>query len=389
MIFNPTYVFGWNYQSKARYVINQGGSSSGKTYSILQVLAFRAFEHPGTIITVTSETLPTMKTGAIRDFDRIIKEQPFAGWIRGVNLSSHTYNFSNGSIIEFKPFSSYEAAKHGKRNFLFVNEANHIGYEIIRQLIMRTSDQVYIDFNPTSTFWVHHNYLGSKDAQWIYSTYRDNRFADENMVKEIEALRINSPEHYKVYGLGKRGSLEGQIFPNVNWVESLPNTHTWAWGMDFGYSNSPTTLCKICLYNGQIFGKEYLYKTMLTEPEIVQEMESAGVPKHEQVFADSANPMLIEYLRRYHQIGGSYIGGFNVIACEKTDIMYGISAMKRYRWNITHDSHNWKREQQSYIHKKDKNGGLTNTPIKAFDHLWDASRYAFFGLIEPDGPQFT
>lgn len=377
-----TPVFAWNYKSRSRYVINQGGSSSSKTFSVLQVLAFRAMQKPGTVITVTAESLPALRKGAIRDFDKIRTSFPLSMWVTGINKSTNTYTFENGSIMEFVSFPDEEGAKHGKRNYLFMNEANHVSYDVARQLIMRTSEQVYIDFNPTSDFWAHEKYLAESEAQWFYSTYLDNPFCPETVIKEIEALRGTSPEHYKVYGLGLRGSLSGQVFTGINYAPELPpRFHESRYGLDFGFTNSYTALCKIGLSDGRVWGKELMYERGLTEPEILKRLHQLEIPKWETIVADSANPMLIQYLRDTHYIDGETMGGYNVVGAQKIDIKDGIEAMKRYQWNVTDDSTNWKKEAKNYIYRKAKGGGLDNTPVKEYDHLWDAARYAFLDMV--------
>jgi len=384
-----TPVFYWNYGCRARYVINQGGSRSSKTFSILQVLCFRAMEVPGTVITVTAETLPTLRKGSIRDFEEIIKHQPFASWVVGVNRSTNTYRFENGSILEFAAFPDSKAATHGSRDYVFFNEANHIGFDTAKQLMMRTRKQVYIDFNPTSDFWAHEKYLADKTAQWFFSTYRNNPFAPPEMVAEIERYKTESPEHYKVFGLGKRGALTGQVFGNVNWVPSLPQyLQDVRYGMDFGFANSFTTICKIGLSDGKVWGQELMYKHGLIEPQIVQYMDGLGIDKTVPILADSANPMLISYLCQMHMIEGKYMGGYNVQPCVKKDVKSEIFAMKRYTWNITDDSTNWKKEAKNYIYRRDKDGSLDNTPVKAYDHLWDGARYAFLSMVGDEGLQW-
>lgn len=377
-----TKVFAWNYEAKSRFVINQGGTNSGKTYAILQRLCFIAKEKPGAIITVTAETLPALRKGAIRDFKRIILSQPFLSWVESENKSTNTYTFTNGSIIEFVAFPNEEAAAHGKRDYLFLNEANHIGFDIARQLMMRTTGQIFIDFNPTSDFWAHERYMADPNATWIFSTYRDNAFVAPEVVAEIERLKVESPEHYKVYGLGKRGSLSGQIFPNVSWVQEFPSyCSNVTYFLDPGFTNSPTACGKIGQADGFIYGQELFYERGLLEPDIMARLEENGVPKSARLIVDNAAPMIIEYLIRY--------GDYNAIACAKKNVESELLAMKRYGWRITEDSTSWKKEAKNYIWKKGPNGEMLNVPVKKFDHLWDGSRYAFLDIFEgTDGLYF-
>ena len=211
-----TPIFNWNYSADNRFVINQGGTWSSKTYSILQALLLKLINGPGNeVCTVTADTFPALRLGAIRDFDSILAASGLASIIKAANFR---YTFFNGSIIEFRAFTSDYDARNGKRQYLFINEANNVEHEIARQLIMRTSKQVYIDFNPSAEFWAHQNYSADERAIWFYSTYRENPFCPREIIDEIESYKHSAPELYRVFGLGKRGNFTGQVFGNVNWI---------------------------------------------------------------------------------------------------------------------------------------------------------------------------
>lgn len=365
---DTTPVFAWNLQATARIVVNQGGSSSGKTYSILQVLLELARQSPMLRITVTAESLPALRGGAIADMDTILGTSPFGGWVCKVNLSTHKYTLWNGSYIEFKAFKNVEAAKHGKRDILFINEATNVRYEIAKQLILR-SGRVFIDFNPSQDFWVFDKYLGNAQAEWIYSNYRHNPFADPGMVEDIESLKEEDVELYKVYALGRRGNLSGQVFPNIIWVPQFPDYASGqVYGLDIGFVNSYTALCRIGFADRRVFGEELLYERRLTEPDINDRLEGLGISRHVPIICDSANASVIEYLRRQD---------WNIHPAKKGEIKGELLAMRRQQWCITNNSLNWKKEARNYIWKRDSSGAFENVPIKKFDHLFDAARYAY------------
>ena len=376
-----THVFDWNARSTKRFTINQGGSSSGKTFGILQVLLLLARERPEQTITVTAESLPALRVGAIRDFEKIISRPPFNFYIARSNKSSNTYKLHNGSIIEFKSFKDEEAAKHGKRDVLFINEASSVLFDVAKNLMLR-SKRVFIDFNPNADFWVHDQYMTHPNAQWIFSTYRDNAFADADIIADIESLRDTDPELYKVYGLGKRGALKGQVFSNVIYVPELPSyLSDVVYCMDIGFTNSFTTLLKIGQADGKMWGKELIYEKGLIETDIVARLNELNIPKSAPLIVDSAAAMTIEFLRRE--------GDFNAIACKKKDVVGEVAAMKRFVWCITDDSVNWKKEVKNYLYSKGTDGKPSNRPNKAFDHAWDAARYGFLYIQNPnDLPEF-
>lgn len=379
MNLKTTNVFAWNWkaaQNGYRIIVNQGGSSSGKTYSILQCLFLNALDNPNTLTTVTASTFPALRKGALRDFSNICASEVFKPFVRKVDLSTNTYTLASGSTIEFAIFPTEQDAKNGKRQYLFINEADGFAFGVANNLIMRTSQRVYIDFNPTSFFWCHEKYKGRADTKWIYSTYRDNAYASSGVIGEIEQLKYTDIELYKVYGLGKFGKLVGVVFPNVSWIDEsqmpqYPDKRVYC--MDIGFSQSYTTLVDLRLFRDELYGHEMLYERGLNDKQIGLRLLDVGILPGDRVVIDSANGMLINYLNEEFNI--------YAVACQKRDVVAEINAMKRFKMNITSSSYNWKKEQMNYLYEKDKNNTILNRPIKAFDHLWDASRYGFLDIV--------
>ena len=214
-----------NADVKPRFLVNQGGTSSGKTYTIMQRLIVLSFEHPMAIITVCGQDLPNLKVGAMRDLDTILHTRAeLLDWFKN-NKSDSSYRGKNGSIIEFKSYQDAQDAKNGKRDYLFVNEANGVPYEVFWQLAIRTRKQVFIDYNPSARFWVHNNIIGRDDCRLILSDHRNNRFLTEQEHKKIE--EIDDPELWRVYARGLTGKITGLIFTNWGIVDKLPPREEW------------------------------------------------------------------------------------------------------------------------------------------------------------------
>lgn len=143
-----------NYYADAHTIINQGGTSSGKTYAIEQVLFCFACNTPGQIITVVGQDIPNLKAGALRDALTIYSEWPeLLAMVKHYNKAERIFEFVNGSLIEFKSYDNAQDAKSGKRDYLFVNEANGIGWDVYNELALRTRKRIYIDYNPNTGFW--------------------------------------------------------------------------------------------------------------------------------------------------------------------------------------------------------------------------------------------
>lgn len=359
-----------NSDPQARIFVNQGGTSSGKTYCIMQRLISIAVNEPATIITVAGQDLPNLKVGAMRDTETIFGDSE---WLQGFfvwNRSDYTIKGQNGSLIEFKSYDGEQDAKNGKRDYLFINEANGITYGIYWQLAIRTRRQIFIDYNPSARFWVHEQVMGRDGVKLIISDHRSNMFLTDEEHRRIEG--ISDPELWKVYARGKTGSITGLVFSHFNVVDELPPREEWkvsAWGLDWGFSADPTALVHLVLAHGEIWTDELIYQTGLTNPDIARLMKEAGLTGRDEVIADSAEPKSIAELNRM---------GYFIKACKKgaDSISNGIDILKRYTWNVTRRSAGLRKELLAYKWKTDRNGDMTNQPIDAFNHAIDAVRYA-------------
>ena len=366
--------------------VHQGGTSSGKTYGILQHLFEEGAKNNNEIITVVAEDVPSLKSGAYRDATAILNEdQVLSAWYpkEGRNKTDRYFKSLSGSVIEFKSFQDEYDARSGKRDRLFINEANAVKHGIYEQLSLRTNKQAIIDFNPSARFWAHDNLFGRDDVEWVVTTYRDNAFLNPNIREKIKSYEP-TPENiargtaneyrWKVYGLGEVGRLEGLVFPDFKVAGKFPEEYKWrVFGMDFGYTNDPTTLVEIRYAHGNLYWKEHLYKTGLTNPDIVKEVKRLGF-ENEKIIADSAEPKSIQEIEN----GGCYIEG---AVKGKDSINQGVDAIKRYKCYIVASSKNLIEEFSSYTWNKDRDGSPTNKPIDKYNHGIDAGRYALTDKI--------
>lgn len=359
-------LFKANYEATEEIIVNQGGSSSGKTYSILQVLFAKWSSEPNIVITVVGQDIPNLKSGALRD--------AMAIWQSSIELQSITldYNksdriFTNkfGSILEFKSFKDAQDAKSGKRDYSFFNEANGIPFDVFTEVRLRTRKQTYIDYNPNAEFWVHEYLIGKPNVKFIRSWHEHNPYLSQAMRDKIEGLKDVDTELWRVYARGLTGKIEGLIFRNHYIVNDIPAEAEFiSAGMDFGFTNDPTTLIEAYRYNGEIYLKELIYSTRLTNQDIGNKLTELGYNRQRLIIADSAEPKSIEELRRM---------GFNVVGATKgpDSIRNSIDILKRFKLNITSSSQNLKKELMNYKwSEKDP-----TSPIDAFNHCIDAIRY--------------
>lgn len=359
-----------NCDAQARIFVNQGGTSSGKTYCIMQRLISIAVNEPATIITVAGQDLPNLKVGAMRDTETIFGDSE---WLQGFfawNRSDYTIKGQNGSLIEFKSYDGEQDAKNGKRDYLFINEANGITYGIYWQLAIRTRRQIFIDYNPSARFWVHEQVMGREGVKLIISDHRSNMFLTDEEHRRIEG--ISDPELWKVYARGKTGSITGLVFTHFNIVDGLPPADEWkmsAYGLDFGFTNDPTALLHVVQAHGELWVDELLYATDMTNPDIAEVIKGAGVRAIDDVIADCAEPKSIKELQN--------LGVRGVKPCVKgaDSIKNGIDILKRYTLNVTRRSTGLRKELLAYKWKTDRDGNTTSQPIDSFNHAIDALRY--------------
>ena len=358
----------------ARKKVIQGGTSAGKTLAILAVLIDIAAKKK-TEISVVSESIPHLRRGAIKDFAKVM--QWTGRWVADRwNKTLLTYHFANGSIIEFFSADSEARLRGARRQVVYINEANNIDFESYYQLAIRTSEAIYIDFNPTHEFWAHTEVLPEQDAELVILTYNDNEALPDTIKRDIELNRTKAETSaywanwWKVYGLGQVGTLQGAIYEDFEVVEGIDVSRAKfvALGLDWGFSNDPTALVAIYRQGDCLLIQELLYSTGLTNQDIADKLRTLGITRAWEIVADSAEPKSIEEIYRL---------GFNIKPAEKgpDSVRNGIDILKRFKLQVTKDSTNLIKELRSYTWATDKEGKNTGVPIDSFNHACDAMRY--------------
>jgi len=357
--------------NKRKKVI-QGGTSAGKTFGILPILIDRCLRTPNLETSVVSESIPHLRRGAIKDFLKIMmytNRYRDNQW----NRSTLKYTFVNGSYIEFFSVEQPDKLRGARRNVLYVNEANNVPFEAYNQLSIRTSGDIWIDFNPTANFWAHKEVAPQEDADFITLTYKDNEALSDTIVDEIELAREKGKTSeywanwWKVYGLGQIGSLDGVCIKEWNEIVLPIEARLLCYGMDFGYSNDPTTLIGLYKYNDAYIFDEVIYQKKLLNSDISNLLTTNNIT--DVIYADSAEPKSIAELKTYRH---------KVLPCTKgkDSIVYGINLINQNKIYVTSRSTNLIKELQSYTWVKDREGNTVNKPIDAFNHCIDAARYA-------------
>mgnify|MGYP003144846471 FL=1 len=360
-----TNVFNKAYRSTTRITCLQGGTRSSKTYSLCQLFIVKCLEETGKVFTICRKTLPALKGTAYRDVLNILKELELYDEANH-NKSELSYQL-NGNILEFISVDQPQKIRGRKRNYLWLNEANEFDFESWTQLTLRTTEKIYLDYNPSDPYsWIYEKVHTRDDCTFLQSTYQANPFLDDDTIAEIERLKDIDPDYWRVYGLGEIGTVQTMIFRNFNLVDDVQG-RLIGYGLDFGFTNSPTALVEVRQLDDNLYIKELLYEKRLTNTDLANKMKALGIDRQTEIVGDSAEPKSIEEIYRQ---------GFNIKPAKKgAGIHLGIDIMRRYKLHITKDSLNAIKEFRGYKWATDKNGDVLNTPVKVNDHLVDACRY--------------
>lgn len=359
------------YEAGNRLVINQGGSSSSKTYSILQLLYIIAkYSARKLSIHVVSRSLPHLKLGAMHDFENILVSDGYV--IDDVKQKTENYFRIGKSIITF--FGVEDAKKvHGpRRDILYINECNHVAFEVYRQLAIRTNYNIFLDYNPTRAFWAHEELMGGENPRphaYIQSTYLDNEELSKETIEELES-NMHNENWWNVYGLGNTGRLEGAIFTNWEFGEfdySLPSI----FGLDFG-TKHPDAMIRVAVNRAlrKLYWKEEIYKSGNNTKQLSDLIYKADPSGKRLIIADSAAKRDITDLRDLYM--------HNIRPVKKNPIVDDIKLLWNYQIIVDPESKNLSNEMSTW-EWMDKKGEV---PMDIGDDAIDAGRYASQTLLK-------
>jgi len=372
--FEYTKVFLWNKKmledKNVRLIVNRGGTRSSKTYSIMQLLVIYALSKPGVKIAVIGETSNKIKITTLESFKNIMKDL----WHTG-SLVEHPFplfRFSNGSFIRFLSADKDTKVMGVENDITYLDEIQTIKESIYIQLASRTNHKLICSFNPTSEFYITEELNKRKNAVEFVSTYLDNPKISQTLIEEIE-YRASVDENYRrVMLLGEYGNIDGTIFQeDINWqlIDELPLEYEKViYGMDFGYTNDPTTLLECRIIGQDVYIEEHIYEKGLLPRDIASKIKLYNVD-NQLVIADSSLPAVIDELRKIY--------GVNVRGVKKWNgsVLDGINLMKVRNIFITKSSLETIKEFRYYQwgKKKDKHGNIQ--PKDNWNHTIDAIRY--------------
>lgn len=353
-----------------RVICLYGGSSSSKTISALQYLTIWGMESPDPlVITVIGESVPVLKKSVIRDWQRVVMRGMFDR--KKYNKLELTYTFDNGSLLQFIPADDEARFFAMRHDFVLIDEAYNVHKGIFDQVEIRTRRQILLTWNPVSPFWGTRLEDERSDVAVIHATYKDNPFVEQAIIDSLEQRAGTDPNFYRVFVLGKYGSIEGLIFKEgTHWVKCdlVPeDAKRYLFVMDYGFTQDPTAILDLRFADGEFWVDELAYKPGMYNSDIYDVLQPlAG--KTKEVVADSADAKSNAELRRM---------GLNIIPSIKgpDSVRFGIRTMQGFKINITKRSINTIKEFRNYSWLKDRSGEYTGAPIDNWNHSIDAIRY--------------
>ena len=366
MEIKSTVIFEKNYEAlndpSLRFVINEGGSRSSKTYSLCQLVIIYCLQNNNTVVSIIRKTFPALRATVLRDFIEILKELNIYS-VEDHNKSEHIYTFSNGSIVEFFSVDDEQKIRGRKRDIAWCNEANELYFDDFTQLNMRTESKLIFDYNPSeSTSWLYE--LPTEESILIKSTYKDNPFLPQSIRAQIEDLKRTDEALYQIYALGEKAISKSNIYSNWSFIPHRPARFVnYVYGLDFGY-NHPTALMRVYWCDNDIYIEPVIYESYLTTPMLIDRMQSFNIEKTVTIVADYARPEIIAELNN---------AGYDVQNANKV-VKKGIDNIKTFGV-LCQDDKAIRKEYENYKWKK-VGDMITDEPVKMWDDAMDAIRYA-------------
>jgi phage terminase large subunit len=366
MEIKSTVIFEKNYEAlndpAIRFVINEGGSRSSKTYSLCQLVIIYCLQNNNKVVSIIRKTFPALRATVLRDFIEILKELNIYS-VEDHNKSEHIYTFPNGSIVEFFSVDDEQKIRGRKRDIAWCNEANELYFDDFTQLNMRTESKLIFDYNPSeSTSWLYE--LPQEESVLIKSTYKDNPFLPQSIRSQIEDLKRTDEALYQIYALGEKAISKSNIYSNWSFIPHRPARFVnYVYGLDFGY-NHPTALMRVYWCDNDIYIEPVIYESYLTTPMLIDKMQSFNVEKTVTIVADYARPEIIAELNN---------AGYDVQNANKV-VKKGIDNIKTFGV-LCQDDKAIRKEYENYKWKK-VGDMITDEPVKMWDDAMDAIRYA-------------
>jgi phage terminase large subunit len=335
----------------------------------MQMVLVKLLAEQGIVFTVARKTLPALKASAYRDFLEILNTHKLYN-PNNHNKSELIYTIGN-SMVEFISVDNFDKVKGRKRDYLLMNEANEMSFYDFTQLSMRTTKQIYMDYNPShsSEHWIEEKIKTRDDTTFIHSTYKDNPFLDKEIIFEIERLQETDPNLWRIYGLGELGIATARVYHHFQMCDMLPDDyHSRSYGLDFGF-NHPMALIEVREKDDEYYVKELAYLKGNHTADLIEMLPSFEVSRTDTIYCDHE----LDRIKEIQQ------ANYNAQKANKS-VESGIDTVKSKKIHVTKDSTNLLREYGMYSYKTTADSKVLDDVIKLNDDAMDAMRYAIHSM---------
>ncbi len=362
-----------------RFKVIYGGAGSGKSVFVAQWFILLCLKEVGHKFLIIRKVANTLRYSTFALIKQIISDWELTAYFT-INKSDMTITCANGNQFLFLGLDDVEKLKSivGITD-IWIEEASEITQNDFEQINLRlrgetkVNKQIVLTFNPVvQGKWLKEYFIDREqdNVTVLQTTYKDNKFLDEEYIQELQELQQKDVYFYQVYSLGVWAELGNTIYTNYI-IEEIPLEDTAYkaiyYGLDFGF-NDPTALCKIGIKDDEIYVLDELYQTHLDNSQLI-ELCKERVNKTRWIIADSAEPARIQEFKK---------AGFKIRACtkDKDSVRFGIDFIKRRKLHIHPTCQNFINEIQAYKYREDRAGNILDEPVDVNNHLMDALRYA-------------
>ena len=388
--------YGTFWRFKGRYRAVKGSRRSKKSKTMALWTISKIMEYPNANMLVVRKVYRTLKDSCFTELKWAIKRLKVEAWwdIKESPLEM-TYK-PTGQKIYFRGLDdplkiTSIAVEVGALCWMWIEEAYEITSEadfdtlaesMLGDLPEGLFKQITLTFNPwNEKTWIKKRFFdveGDENILALTTNYMCNEWLSPEDIKVFEEMKVRNPRRYAVAGLGQWGIVDGLVYENwreeafdhtdEEWKKKNPDLLS-AFGLDFGYTNDPSTLfCGLLdKKNKRLWVFDEMYKKGLSNKRISEEIQGMGYGK-ERITGDSAEPKSIDELKSLGiRIKGAMKG--------KDSIKNGIQWIQDLEIIVHPRCVNFITEISNYTWATDKFGNRLNVPIDDFNHLMDAMRY--------------
>lgn len=210
-------------QTQNRYEIYWGSAGSGKSFFIAQKYINKLLTQKMCNLLVVRQTGDTNRDSTFALFKQVVNKWNMAQLFH-IKESDLRIKCKNGNEIIFKGLDDSEKLKsitfsRGELTDVWIEEASEIEESDFKQLDVRlrggnVKKQIIISFNPVDiNHWLKKFVDKKQDNKMtLHTTYKDNKFLDDEYKILLESYKDTDPYYYDVYCCGNWGVLGQSIF---------------------------------------------------------------------------------------------------------------------------------------------------------------------------------